>query len=485
MTTAVFPGSFDPFHLGHLAVVEWAAAAHDDVVIGILGNPEKRTGMFAPDVRLRLISLATAHLDNVRCVAFDGLTGDLARQSGASVIVRSAHKEADLERSLAVFNKFMSGGTPTEFAPPDPATEHISSTRLRRLLLTGETDAAVAMVPEAIRSELRQAERLPSTPEPPAGTSAPGPMTVGRRVRVVRVAAVQDSPVLLDRDASVDRALDLIQAAASQSAELVVFPEAFLPGYPDWVWRTQPGDGPAGAKYRTLFDNAVVIGSAFTQILGAAAHRYGLYVSIGINEREATGSTLYSTQLLLGPDRAVLSAHRKLVPTGAERLVWGMGHGSGLRVVETPFGRIGTLLSEESYMPLARAALYARGVDIYLAPAWRVTDVWPATLRHIAREGGVYVVGVTPHLTAAQRPQELRARHHVCSQEDGAPAEGHSMIVGPTGRILAGPLIGQTGILTVELDVNDARIQRQQFDPTGYHSRPDLLTLQMRLDDQT
>ena len=357
MAMALFPGSFDPFHLGHLWIVEWAAGNYDEVVVGVLGNPDKPSGMFSPDERVRLASLATEHLQNVRCLAFHGLTGSLAQEQHADVIVRSAHKEADTERLLAVINRFMSRGVPTRFAPSNPLLEGISSSTVRDLIESGDTDGALELVPEAMRAHLPSASRLDAAARSrPAGG---GTLTMDQRVNPLRVAAVQDAPVFLDRDATLDKTLTLVERAAGTGAQLVVFPEAFIAGYPDWVWRTTPVDEHASALYARLFDNAVVVGSAVTQVLGLAAQRYGVYLSIGITERETVGSTLYSTQLLFGPDGALAAVHRKLIPSGAERLVWGMGDGSGLAVVETPFGRIGTLTHEENYMPLARAALYA------------------------------------------------------------------------------------------------------------------------------
>jgi nitrilase len=247
------------------------------------------------------------------------------------------------------------------------------------------------------------------------------------------------------------------------------------------VWRTKPWDDQAGALYGRLFDNAIVIGSSFTQVLGLAAKRFGVYLSIGIDEREATGSTLYNTQLLYSPDGELASVHRKLVPTGGERLVWGSGDGSGVRVVETPFGRIGTLTCWESYMPLARAALYAQGVDIYLAPTWDNSEVWPATMQHIAKEGRTFVVGVNHCLNAAQLPDDLPGRAELYGDATDWLAKGNTMVVGPTGQVLAGPLVGEAGLVVADIDVNEARHTRQQFDPTGHYGRPDVFRL--RFDD--
>ena len=291
----------------------------------------------------------------------------------------------------------------------------------------------------------------------------------------VTVAAVQAAPVFLDREATVDKAVGLIAEAAANRAGLVVFPEAFVPTYPDWVWRTKPWAD--GDLYARLFDQSVTVPGPATERLGEAAAQSGVYVSIGVNEREERGSTLYNTQLYIGPDGAVLGAHRKLMPTGGERLVWGMGDGSTLVVIDTPFGRVGGLTCWENYMPLARAALYSMGIDIYLAPTWDNSDVWVSTLRHIAKEGRVYVVGVNFCLRGSDVPAHVPGRDELYGGKDDWLSRGNTAIVAPDGDILAGPLVEQEGILYAHLDANAARTARQQFDPAGHYSRPDVFHL--------
>src|SRR3712207_1667376 len=177
----------------------------------------------------------------------------------------------------------------------------------------------------------------------------------------VVVAAVQACPVLLDRDATVDRVIALAEEAAAAGAGLVAFSEAFVPGYPDWVWRTRPWDGHATALYARLLDQAVIVGDPATDRLADAARRLGVWLAVGVDERCPADSTLYNGLLTFAPDGSLAAHHRKLMPTGAERLIWGTGDGSTLDVVNTPFGRLGGLICWENYMPLARAALYGRG----------------------------------------------------------------------------------------------------------------------------
>src|SRR5205085_9375487 len=258
---------------------------------------------------------------------------------------------------------------------------------------------------------------------------------------------------------------------------LVVLPEAFIPGYPEWVWRLRPWEDRATVLQGRLFDQSVIIGSRTTEVLSAAARDAAAYVSIGVNERAERSTALFSTQLLFAPDGTLVGRHRKMVPTGAERLVWSMGDGSGLEVLATPLGRVGCLTSWENYMPLARAALFAQSVDLYLAPTWDSSDVWPATLRHIAKEGRVYVVGVNSILRGSSIPEDVPYRADLYGGEDDWLALGNSAIVGPEGDVLAGPLVREEGILYADIDIQTARTARHQFDPFGHYARPDVLRL--------
>jgi nitrilase len=295
----------------------------------------------------------------------------------------------------------------------------------------------------------------------------------------VKVAAVQAAPVLLDRDATIAKVVALAEKAAAEGARLVAFPEAFVPGYPDWVWRTRPWDAEATALYARLFDQAVVVGSAATEVLAETARRLGIWLSVGVDERDDKDSTIYNTLLHFAPDGSLAARHRKLMPTGGERLVWGTGDGSTLKVVDTGFGRLGGLICWENYMPLARAALYAQGIDVYLAPTWDNSETWVPTLRHIAREGRTYVIGVTSCLRAADLPADLPGRAALYSEEGDWLSRGNSAIIGPDGDIAAGPLIGEDGILYAEIDTRRAQLARQQFDPVGHYSRSDVFRLRV------
>jgi len=288
------------------------------------------------------------------------------------------------------------------------------------------------------------------------------------------VAAVQATPVFLDRDATVEKCTALVKEAAGNGARLMVFPETFVPTYPDWVWRVAAWDGPSQELFGRLREQAVEVPSPATKALGAAAKRAKAYVSVGVNELD--GSTLFNTQLMFAPDGSVIGRHRKLMPTGGERLVWGMGDGSTLEVYDTPYGKIGGLICWENYMPLARYAMYAKGVDIWTAPTWDNGDNWVSTLRHIAREGRVYVIGVGTLLRGSDVPQDVPGRELWGGEEDWAN-DGHSAIVDPDGALLAGPLVGEEGILYAEVDAAHARSERVKFDPVGHYARPDVFQL--------
>jgi nitrilase len=293
----------------------------------------------------------------------------------------------------------------------------------------------------------------------------------------VVVAAVQAAPVFLDRDATVAKVESLTKEAAAQGAGLVVFPETFVPTYPDWVWRTTPWDDGDAHWYSRLVDQSVEVPSPATEALAATAADNQVWLSIGVNERDRRGGTIYNSQLYFSPGGQLVGRHRKLMPTGGERLVWGQGDGSTLLVFDTPFGRLGGLTCWENYMPLARAALYEQGVDIWLAPTWDTSEVWVASMRHIAKEGRMYVVGVNSCLRGSDVPADLPGRNEIYGGVDDWMSRGMSVIVDPYGHVLAGPLDGEEGILYAELDTAKVREARRQFDAVGHYSRPDVFRL--------
>jgi len=283
------------------------------------------------------------------------------------------------------------------------------------------------------------------------------------------VAAVQATPVFCDRDATIERVAELTKEAVGNDARLVVFSEAFVPTYPDWVWRTTPwGDREWYARW---FDQTVDVPGPACDALGAIAREHDCYLAIPVNERD--GGTVYNTILYFGPDGGFLAKHRKLIATGGERLVWGSGDGSTLSVIDTPFGRVGGLVCWENYMPLARAAMYEQGIDVLLSPTWDNSEVWPLSMRHIAKEGRCYVLGVTSCQRGSDVPSDIPGRDDLY-RDDEWMSRGNSIIVDPSGAVLAGPLSGQTGILYADIDAHQARLSRREFDVVGHYSRPDV-----------
>jgi nitrilase len=298
--------------------------------------------------------------------------------------------------------------------------------------------------------------------------------------RAFTVAAVQAAYVLMDREATTERVEQLIGTAAGQGAELIVFPEVFVPGTPIWIDSVPIWDGDE-AWFARLVDQAVVVPSPTTERIAAAAEDAGAYVVVGVDERDPHGTTIFNTLLYFGPDGRLLNRHRKLMPTGSERTVWGMGDGSMLDVVPTDLGRVGGLICWENYMPLARFHLYAQGIEIWVAPTLARGDGWIATMRHIAREGRVWVVGVNPCLRVDQIPADFPDRDRVWRVLDGDEAEwvepGNSVICNPNGEIVAGPLRYAEDILTAEVDLAEVAVGRRLFDPVGHYNRPDVFRL--------
>ena len=298
---------------------------------------------------------------------------------------------------------------------------------------------------------------------------------------VLRVAAVQASYVLMDRDATIDRVAALTASAAREGAQLVVFPEVFVPGTPVWI-DTQPIWDGDEEWFGLLAENAVVIGGPASDRLAAIAAEHGVWLVVGVDEREPHGATIYNTVLYFSPDGGLAGRHRKLVPTGAERTVWGMGDGSTLPVVDAGQARIGGLICWENYMPLARFHLYAQGIDVWLAPTLASGDGWIATMRHLARENRMFVVGVNPVLHADQVPAGFPARDRLLAPgylEQNGPwlEEGNTVVVAPDGSVLAGPVREREETLVADLDLRSVATARRYMDPVGHYHRPDIFRL--------
>jgi nitrilase len=294
-----------------------------------------------------------------------------------------------------------------------------------------------------------------------------------------KVAVVQAPPVLLHRDKTIAKVLSSMDEAVNAGAALIVFPEAYVPGYPTWIWRLRPGGdmGLSSEIHARLRENAVDLARGDLQPVQDAAAKNGVTVVLGINELDSaySGTTLFNTVVVIGPDGTLLNRHRKLMPTNPERMVWGMGDASGLRVVDTPAGRLGCLICWESYMPLARYALYAQDIEIYVAPTWDTGESWLATMRHIAKEAGCWVIGTATAMQGSDLPDDFPDRDKLFTPDEWIN-DGDAVVVKPMGAIAAGPLNRQKGILYADIDMEAARRARRSLDICGHYSRPDIFS---------
>lgn len=297
----------------------------------------------------------------------------------------------------------------------------------------------------------------------------------------MRIALIQKPPRLLDRAATLDIALATLAEAAAAGAGLVVFPEVFVPGYPTWIWRLRPGGDMALADqlHARLLAEAVDLAADDLAPLRAAAREHAVTVVCGIDERDAAASrsTLYNAAVVIGPDGSLLHHHRKLLPTSPERMVWGFGDGSTLRVIDTPAGRLGVLICWENYMPLARYALYAQGVEVYVALTYDCGERWVASMQHIAREGGCWVLGSGWALRGGDVPDSLPGRAAMYPDATEWINTGDATVVAPGGRIVAGPLRREFGILYADIDLEQVGIARRSLDVAGHYARPDVFQL--------
>ncbi len=299
----------------------------------------------------------------------------------------------------------------------------------------------------------------------------------------VKVAVVQSAPVLFDRAATLDKIDRLMEEIKPQHPNLILFPESYIPAYPRGLGfgsvvgsRTDTGR----KTWQRYWENAVEVPGPVIERLGKAARNAGAYLVMGVTERDAafSGGTLFCTMLYFGPDGALLGKHRKLKPTASERIVWGEGDGSTLTAIPTPFGTLGGLICWENYMPLARMAMYAKGVNIYLAPTADSREVWQSSMRHIALEGRCFVMGCNQFVTKEMYPADLPGYADLEGQPE-IMCRGGSVIVSPLGQVLAGPLFDEEGILFADLDMAEVARGKLDFDVVGHYDRPDVFQLKI------
>ncbi|MCK4708655.1 MAG: carbon-nitrogen hydrolase family protein, partial [Gammaproteobacteria bacterium] len=274
---------------------------------------------------------------------------------------------------------------------------------------------------------------------------------------MTQLAIVQKSPVFLDKQKTIELAVASVEEAASNGANLVVFTECFIPGYPTWIWRLRPGGdwNTSEELHQRLLRNAINMESDDLAPLFDVARKYKLTIVCGIEERDAhlSQTTLYNSVITIGADGSVINKHRKLMPTNPERMVWGFGDASGLKVVQTDAGRIGSLMCWENFMPLARYALYSQGIEIYIAPTYDSGESWIGSMQHIAREGCCWVVGCGNLMQGSDIPDDFPEKSTLYPDADEWVNPGDSVVIAPGGEIVAGPMNKEAGILYHELDL--------------------------------
>jgi len=303
-------------------------------------------------------------------------------------------------------------------------------------------------------------------------------MTSIDRQATVRVAVVQAGSVPFDAEACVDKAVRLIGEAAATGAKVILFPEAFITGYPKGLnfGLVIGARDPIGREeFRLYLDAAIEVPGPQTRRMGEAAAIHGAYVVMGVIEREL--GTCYCTVLFFGPDGRLLGKHRKLMPTALERMIWGFGDGSTLTTVDSPYGRIGSVICWENYMPMLRMAMYSKNVALYCAPTADDRDTWIASMQHVALEGRCFVLTACQFLRKGDFPATVRVS--LGDSPDAVLMRGGSAIINPIGKVLAGPHFGGETILAATLDLNDIGRGKFDFDVAGHYSRPDVFQLRV------
>ncbi len=288
-------------------------------------------------------------------------------------------------------------------------------------------------------------------------------------------SVIQCAPAFFDKKKTLEKLGHYIQKAGQQKSKLILFPEVIIPGYPrGLIFGTAVGGRtPEGREmFLRYWENAIEVPGPETAQLAKWAKAAKAYVVVGVTERDTVSDTLYCSLLYFSPEGKLIHKHRKIKPTAAERIVWGEGDGADLDVLNTPLGKVGGLVCWENYMPLARMALYQQGIEIYLAPTADCRDSWQATLTHIACEGRCFVLGCNQYLTRDHYPKDLQK--HLVADHPALPSSGGSVIIGPLGNILAGPVFGKEAIISAEIDARSIIKSKMDFDVIGHYARPDI-----------
>ncbi|WP_339696427.1 carbon-nitrogen hydrolase family protein [uncultured Roseivirga sp.] len=296
------------------------------------------------------------------------------------------------------------------------------------------------------------------------------------------VAVIQAAPILFDLEKTLAKTAHLVTEAASKGAQLVLFPEAFISAYPRGLsFGTVVGSRSTEGRETWLkyWGSSIEVPSKATEQLGEMAKKAKVFLVLGVNEKDTVSGTMYCTMLYFSPEGQLMGKHRKLKPTAAERIVWGEGDGSTLSTFNTPLGKMGGLICWENYMPLARMAMYQKGVQLYLAPTADSRENWQHTLKHIALEGRCFVLGCNQFVTKSMYPKDLPGIADL-DQQPEIMSSGGSVIIAPTGEVLAGPLWDEEGILTAEIDKDEIIKSKLDFDSVGHYARNDVFSLTVK-----
>jgi len=298
-----------------------------------------------------------------------------------------------------------------------------------------------------------------------------------------KVAIIQEAPCVLDREGTVKKAAEIINTVSDQGAELIVFPEAFIPGYPAWIWRLRPGGdwGVSEELHARLLRNSIDLSTNDLKPMLEAAKANNVTVVCGVSERDSANSksTIYNSVITIDTEGNIANHHRKLMPTNPERMVWGFGDGHGLTVIDSPVGRIGGLICWENFMPLARYSLYSQGIEIYIAPTYDSGEGSIGTMQHIAREGRCWVLCCGVALERKDLPDDFPNMDQLYPADDEWINPGDSVVVSPNGEIVAGPLSKEKGRIIVDIDIEVASNSKRALDVAGHYSRPDIFKLEV------
>ncbi|NME35268.1 MULTISPECIES: carbon-nitrogen hydrolase family protein [Fusobacterium] len=299
-----------------------------------------------------------------------------------------------------------------------------------------------------------------------------------------KIAVVQGTPVLFNKEKCIEKIINFIKESSKKNTELIVFPELFVPGYPYGMTFgfTVGSRKEFGRKdWKKYYDNSIVIPGPETDKIAKTAKKFNMYVSVGVSERDLETATLYNSNIIFSPNGEILSVHRKLKPTGSERVVWGDANKNYFPVCNTPWGNIGNLICWESYMPLARVALYEKGVTIYISPNTNDNEEWQHTIKHIAIEGHCYFINSNMFFKKEDYPKDLLSKEEIDKLDD-IVCRGGSCIVDPYGHYETEPIWDKEEIIYAELDMEKVPMSRMEFDACGHYSRPDVL--QLKIDDK-